>query len=324
LVEQSEYIAISQLFDVIGIIEKGIEKIYHHLLKNDRIENLEEVSKQYKLTLKRGYKICAVLNNLELVQIFDRPMKIHLNPDLIPIWQKLIVKRIEELNIEFQEKKEKCESALEAFFQTYNVKEVVQSQEPVEFVNYTIERFDDMYYPFLAKNECRIAIGIRYENPLLSIIKADMLSNPPEDKKPFMVAGMRKVQENLKNIDVQVIFHGELARYFLTSKELEILSDHLGKIDPPLEFKSFEVHITEEPFSNFSLTDDALIQPSFDPSNKLIGAYISRNKNIFPIFYDKFNEIFKNGIPINDFMENERDVNITSLSNEQLLAMCLL
>lgn len=105
--EESEYIAINNLFDAIGVIEKGIEKIYHHLLKEKRIENLEEVSKKFKLTLKRGYKICAVLNSLDLVQIFDRPMKIHLNPDLIPVWQKLAVKRIEELKIQYKEQKEK-------------------------------------------------------------------------------------------------------------------------------------------------------------------------------------------------------------------------
>jgi len=43
LSDDNEFIAISQLFDSIGVIEKGIEKIYHHLLKHKRIENLEQV-----------------------------------------------------------------------------------------------------------------------------------------------------------------------------------------------------------------------------------------------------------------------------------------
>ncbi len=321
--EENEFIAISHLFDSIGVIEKGIEKIYHHLLKNKRIENLEQVSKQYKLTLKRGYKICAVLNNLELVQIFDRPMKIHLNPDLIPIWEKLIVKRIEDLNDEFQEKKQKCESALEAFFQTYNVKEVVQSQEPVEFINYNIRHFDDMYFPFLAKSECKIAVGILYENPLHQYIKEDMMQNPPVAVRDFMVKGMRKVYDNLKNIDVKVIFNEELIEYFFNNKEFHIVSGHLKELDPPLKFKSFRVHVSKEAFSNFSLTDDALIQPSFDPKNKLIGAYISRNQNIYPIFSDKFDEIFRESIPIDEYIENNK-LNIPSLSNEQMFALCLL
>ncbi|MFX0180507.1 MAG: hypothetical protein ACFE78_09965, partial [Candidatus Hodarchaeota archaeon] len=73
--EDSELLPLSSLFDAIGVIEKGIEKIYHYLLKNVRIDNLKDVSSQFGLTLKRGYKICSVLNDLELVQIYDRPMK---------------------------------------------------------------------------------------------------------------------------------------------------------------------------------------------------------------------------------------------------------
>ena len=56
--EDSELIVLSSLFDAIGIIEKGIERIYHYLLKNKRIENLKEVSSQYGLTLKEDTK-CA-------------------------------------------------------------------------------------------------------------------------------------------------------------------------------------------------------------------------------------------------------------------------
>jgi len=106
-VENKEVLALSSLFDAIGIIEKGIEKIYHHLLKSKRIDNLNEVAAQYDLTLKRGYKICAVLNELELVQIYDRPMKIHLATPIIPLWQKIVNKRIEELTNLFQEQKDR-------------------------------------------------------------------------------------------------------------------------------------------------------------------------------------------------------------------------
>jgi len=64
-----EFLALSSLFDAIGIIEKGIERIYHYLLKHKRIDNLTEVSTEFNLTLKRGYKICAVLNDLERSRI---------------------------------------------------------------------------------------------------------------------------------------------------------------------------------------------------------------------------------------------------------------
>ena len=83
--EDNQFLSLSTLFDSIGIIEKGIEKIYHFLLQNSRIDNLKDVVAQYDLTLKRGYKICSVLSDLELVQIYDRPMKIHLATPVIPL-----------------------------------------------------------------------------------------------------------------------------------------------------------------------------------------------------------------------------------------------
>ena len=60
--EDKEFLILSQLFDSIGIIEKGIERIYHYILINKRIENLKQVCNQFNLSLKRGYKICSVLN----------------------------------------------------------------------------------------------------------------------------------------------------------------------------------------------------------------------------------------------------------------------
>ena len=131
---EREFLALSSLFDAIGIIEKGIEKIYHYLLQHKRIDNLKEVSAQFDLTLKRGYKICAVLNDLGLVQIYDRPMKILAKSPPIAIWQRIINDRIEELSQLFQEKKEMAENALEEFIKNYSFAEQ-ETQEFVEFRN---------------------------------------------------------------------------------------------------------------------------------------------------------------------------------------------
>ncbi|MHA1782902.1 MAG: hypothetical protein ACTSUL_05675, partial [Promethearchaeota archaeon] len=67
-----------------------------------------------------------------------------------------------------------------------------------------------------------------------------------------------------------------------------------------------------------------LIQPSFDPSKKLIGAYLSRNNNIYQIFYDKFKELFEKGIPINEFIKDQEDIKIKYLNPTQCLVLCLL
>ena len=319
--EDIEYLPLSQLFDLIGIIEKGIERIYHYLLLNKRIDNLKEVCNQFNLSLKRGYKICSVLSDLELVQIYDRPMKIHIANPIMTLWQNLIQKRIEDLRNQFNEKRDKCESAIEDFTRNYKLDQQVV-QEPVEFINYSVSNFDESYHQFLAQSECKIAIGIRYDNPLISMIHEDRFQNIPDDMRTSMRAGMSRIKENLRRISVQVIFNSEVAKDLLSSNEFKLLTNHVEPYN--LEFKKLEIHVTDEAFSNFSLTDNELIQPSFDPTNILIGAYISRNKNIYQIFYDKFNEIFEKGIPMNRFITEQKDIGIDSLSETQLFVLCVM
>ncbi|MCK4781025.1 MAG: hypothetical protein KAT57_12575, partial [Candidatus Lokiarchaeota archaeon] len=316
--EDTEYLPLNQLFDSIGIIEKGIERMYHYLLLNKRIDNLKEVCNQFNLSLKRGYKICSVLSDLELVQIYDRPMKIHIANPIMTLWQNLIQKRIEDLRNQFNEKRDKCESAIEDFTRNYKLDQQVV-QEPVEFINYSVSNFDESYHQFLAQSECKIAIGIRYDNPLISMIHEDRFQNIPDDMRTSMRAGMSRIKENLRSISVQVIFNSEVAKDLLSSNEFKLLTNHVEPYN--LEFKKLEIHVTDEAFSNFSLTDNELIQPSFDPTNILIGAYISRNKNIYQIFYDKFNEIFEKGIPMNRFITEQKDIGIDSLSETQLFVL---
>ncbi|MFX0033513.1 MAG: hypothetical protein ACFE8E_06755 [Candidatus Hodarchaeota archaeon] len=319
--EESEFLPLSSLFDAIGVIEKGIEKIYHYLLKNMRIDNLKEVSSKFGLTLKRGYKICSVLNDLELVQIYDRPMKIHLATPVIPIWQKVINNRIEELSQEFQEKKERAEMALDDFLKSYNLTEQV-TQEFVEFIKYDLSNIYETYYTFTAKNECRVAIGIRYDNDLITLIKEKGPENVPEELRISMKNGMIKVKENVKNLDIKVIFNAELVKELLKSKDFKILAEHIDQYE--LLFQKVNVHVTYDDFSNFGLTDTELVQPSFDPTNKLIGAYISRNNSIYKIFHEKFNELFEKGIPINDFLKENKDLGVESVSEKQSFVLCLL
>ncbi len=320
--EDTEFLPLNQLFDSIGIIEKGIERIYHYLLLNKRIDNLKEVCNQFNLSLKRGYKVCSVLSELELVQIFDRPMKIHLAPTpILNLWQDLIQKRIENLRNEFNEKREKCESAIDEFIRKYKLEEQIV-QEPVEFINYSIKNFDESYHHFLAQSECKIAIGIRYDNPLNKMIQEEQFKNIPDDIKTSMSAGMNRIKDNLININVQVIFNSEVAKDLLTSKEFKLFTSHVEPYN--MEFKKIEIHVTDEAFSNFSLTDNELIQPSFDPTNILIGSYISRNKNIYQIFHDKFIEIFDKGISITKFITEQQELKINSLSETQMFVLCVM
>jgi len=248
-------------------------------------------------------------------------MKIHIATPELNLWQNIIHERIEELQNQFQEKTEKCESSLEEFIKNYNLEERV-SQEPVEFINYNISNFDESYHSFLAQTLCKIAIGIRYNNPLIDLIHKERFDKIPQDTRESMSMGMNRIKDNLKNIDVQVIFNSEVIKEVLISREFELLSKHVEPYN--MEFKSIIIHVTDENFSNFSLTDNELIQPSFDPTNILIGAYISRNKNIYQIFYDKFNEIFDKGISISQYIKNQEDLKIDSLTETELFILCLM
>lgn len=316
---RDEFIQLSNLFNSLGIIEKGIEKIYHHLLENKKIENLREVSLQYNLSLKRGYKICSVLSDLDLVQIYDRPMKINLASPIIPIWQKLINKRIEDLRIEFENEKKRCTTFLDEFIKRYKLKSIEAIQEPVELLIFDINNIDEIYYPFLTRSKCKIATGIRYENPLIPYIR----TNASKEIKENLNKSINKIKENLKSLKIQVVFNNELITSLLKSKEFKVLIENINPID--FEFKNLEVHIIEEDFSNFSLTDEELIQPSFDPTNKLMGSYITRNEKIYQIFNEKFNELFEKGVPINNFISKKSsDFSINSLSEKQTFVLCLL
>ena len=319
--QDTEYLPLSQLFDSIGIIEKGIERIYHYLLLHKRIDNLKEVCNQFNLSLKRGYKICSVLSDLGLVQIYDRPMKIHIATPIMALWQNLIQKRIEDLRSQFHEKRDKCESAIEDFTRKYRLDEQVV-QEPVEFINYDLRNFDESYPHFLAQSECRIAIGIRYDNPLNSMIYEDRFRDLAEETKIAMSAGMNRIKDNLININVKIIFNSEVAKDLLMSKQFELFTNHVEPYN--IEFKKIEIHVTDEAFSNFSLTDNEIIQPSFDPTNILIGTYISRNKNIYQIFHDKFTEIFENGIPISNFITKHKDIRLENLTETQMFILCIM
>jgi len=319
--EATEYLSLSQLFDSIGIIEKGIERIYHYLLLNKRIDNLKEVCNQFSLSLKRGYKVCSVLSENGLVQIYDRPMKIHLATPTLELWQNLTHQRVEDLQNQFQEKRDKCEVALNTFISNYKLEEQIP-QEPVEFIKYDLKNLDESYHFLLAQKECKIAIGIRYNNPLIDYIHEDWRKTISEDVQESVKLGMNRIKENLAQINVKVIFNSEVIRELLLSKEFALLIEHVEPFN--IQFKNITIHVTDEDFSNFSLTDEEIIQPSFDPTNILIGIYVSRNKNIYQIFNDKFEEIFEKGIPINQFLTQDENIPLKSLSETQTFVLCVM
>ncbi|MBN1802241.1 MAG: hypothetical protein JW891_12085 [Candidatus Lokiarchaeota archaeon] len=327
---ESEFIKISNVFTSLDIIEKGIEKIYYYLLKHNKIENLKEVCEQFDLTLKRGYKICSVLSDLELVQIYDRPMKVLIATPIASIWQKIMNHKIEELRTQFQEKRNICEASLQDFLKSYNLLEE-EPQEPVEFINFESGQFEQINYAFYSKSSSKLAVCIKYNNPLVSSIqeaikskkstvKADVL---PNDLRSTIVQGVERMKKHLKIIDVKVIFNSELLDSLVKSKEFEVMCDVLKGVQ--LEFNKFSVKVVDDDFSNFCLMgDNELVQPSFSPTHELIGIYISRNKNIFQIFNDKFNELFFKATPLTEYIEKNDLLEGLAITELQSFILCLL
>ena len=192
----------------------------------------------------------------------------------------------------------------------------------VEFINYNVKNFDESYHSFLAQSESKIAIGIRYDNPLIELIKQHGFNKIPNEISESMRIGMIRIKENIKNINVQVIFHSDVVKELINSEEFEQLTTHVKNFN--LEFKNILIHVTDENFSNFSLTDSELIQPSFDPAFELIGVYISRNRSIYQIFHEKFNQIFQSGIPLMQFLSEDDEIKIESLSDTQQFVLCIM
>lgn len=320
---EEQYLILHQLFDSVGIIEKGIEKFYHYLLVNKRIDNLKEVCDHFNFTLKRGYKISSVLSDLELVQIYDRPMKIILNRPILPIWQKIVNNQIEKLKIKLKENIDYCETSFETFIDTYELEEDEVEQEPIEFlVLNSIKNLESLYYPFSAKNKCNLALGIRYENILATKLKNKSSNEIKTKYKDQINNALQKIRENLSKIDIKVVFNDLILKELLNSQEYKLLIEIISKKN--FKFKDFKVKITSSDFSNFILIDDELMQPSFDPSNKLLGAYISRNQDIYQVFKEKFEELFMEGIPINQYLKHNKELSVSSLSNFENFLLCLL
>lgn len=312
--------SIGKLFGLIGKSEKSIELVYHYLLKNERIDDLKEVCEELEMSLKRGYKICSVLNELELVQIIDRPMKIFLL-DPIPAWQKLINKRINDMKEDLEKRIDSLKYSMESFFKIYELKEP-DIGEPIEFLNFDSRNFNWIFYQYLGKNVTKTAIGIVYENPLILELTGEDFSKFNEKLTDILKESFIELAQNIKNNEVYLILNSEVLNTFLGAEHYKKLLNHLKTRVTDIKPKKIDVRVTEEDFSNFSVRDEEmLIQPSFDPKNILLGSYISRQKDIIKIFIDKFEDLFENSTPINEYLEKNNIAGKNKLSEQEIMAL---
>jgi hypothetical protein len=291
--KEKRILILDNLFQMIDVKKKGISLVYDYLLEHEIIEDLNAVQEALGLTLKRVYKICAELKDLNLCQTIDRPMKISLLDPQIA-WERAVNNKIQLLRDELNEKIGATEKSLDEFFKTYNIQKVQRS--PVEFIRY--DGFEFVLYALWANQSVQIASGIKYTNPGLKQILEDYLENRIPD---HMVDHFKSAFQNL---EIKVLLSEESLRDSIPDVELYRqvefqLAQDMREFSPKL----IEVRVTQEPFSNFTIRDnEILLQPSFDPNNRILGSFATSQKEIVQIFQDKFNVLFENATPIEDVL----------------------
>ncbi|GAB4306546.1 MAG: hypothetical protein Kow0069_03420 [Promethearchaeota archaeon] len=287
---------LDELFRLVDVREKGIAQVYEYLLHEHIIEDLQKVSDQLKLTLKRGYKVCSVLRELDLVLVYDRPMKVSLQ-DPIQAWERLASRTIDRIREEAEAKVGKLTEAMENFRKTLKQLGYASvAKAPVEFVSY--DTFDFIFYPFHGERSLLIARGNYYHKPDLMQIFKSMESGvvPQRD--------IDLLYHHVRLLEVKLLISEEIL------EEVQQAVEHTLEKNPMFErltpehslFKNLEIRVTGQPFANFTIRDDeTLIQPSFDPGMAEMGAFLSKQKETLAVFKEKFESLFSKAIPLRDY-----------------------
>ncbi|MCP4764628.1 MAG: hypothetical protein GY870_22830 [archaeon] len=294
-VETPRFSSLIDLFKSIEIVEKGIEQVYDYLLTNKKCDDLKILETKLKLNTKRIYKITSVLKDLGLIQIYNRPMNLQL---LEPInaWKKLLSETEKKIQDEAKNKIQTCHIAYNLMEKTYYLQDEKDEKSPtIEFLSFMGKnKIETTFYALLSRKESCIANGIwihRGEDKFKDIKFARKVTD--------LVIGS-KIFDGIHNLKHKVLVSEEYIEYFdnifpfYSSKEYYTL---LKKLD--INTKKFDIRVSKQPFSNFIVKDkEKLIQPSFDPSNNLIGYFISTPQEIVDVFHSKFNDLFKESNPL--------------------------
>ena len=296
---QPKFSSLIDLFESISIVEKGIEQVYDFLLKQPIVEDLNELVEALDLKPKRIYKINSVLKELGLIQIYYRPMKIQLlNP--LDSWEKLIQNKINVIQEEASNKIIYCHESLEKMFSAYEL--VKTPQTPVEFVSFVTPDLDleSEFFTMISDAESWVAHGIFY--------KYDY-SRTFEAIRKFSVEFNENISNTLKTNKFKVLVSDDYLEQIdeLFEKHKDLVPTLKNLLDSNLDF---DLRHTKKQFSNFVLKDHSiLLQPSFDPSDNLIGCFISSPKEIVEVFTNKFNELFKEAQPVRRNGKSKQEFN---------------
>ena len=310
--EKDSFSSLIELFSSIDVKEKGVESIYDYLLKNHTIENPKELADSLGLSMKRIYKVFSLLKQYELIQVYDRPMKITIN-DPISAWEKLLSEKITKIRMECDNKIEKCEKSFADMKTAYKLFDEQLAAPPVEYINISDEDdpFDFIKNEVIGTSkEMFLTKGIKHQIKFIDEIMK-MLQNPRFMKnKGYSDANIliQTILKKMSPIKYKILISKDYAQDILNAiKKFSSNSTQFDDIENKYE-EIWDIKICEETFGDFIILDgNELIQFSIDPNNKLLGIFISRNQEITEIFMNKFNEIYTQAL---DLAEYFKEINL--------------
>lgn len=316
---QDPFSKLVDLFDAIDIHEKGIEIVYDYLINNHTIEDPKSIYQTLGLSLKRIYKIFSVLKDLELVQVYSRPMKVILN-DPVTSWEKIVSDKIKQIRIESNEKITNCEMHFKDMVESYNLIPEQPSLPPVEYINILGDRepIDLINNELLGGSIKKIYIskGIRVEVEFIEHLYNLLTSISYRKKSGYSDIDdiIDKWNKGFPSHSFNVLLSEEyledtiqkISKTRIDPSELELLAK---KLTPQIE-----VRVSKNTIGNFIIKEDEeLLQYSVDPSNKLLGMFVSRQKEIIDVFSNKFAEMYSQSIEISQYFKDKKKPTLSLL-----------
>ncbi|MHA1510378.1 MAG: hypothetical protein ACTSRX_01510 [Promethearchaeota archaeon] len=308
--EKNSFSSLIELFSSIEVKEKGVETVYDYLLKNHSIDNPKELANNLDLSIKRIYKIFSLLKQLGLIQVYDRPMKITIN-EPISAWEKLLSEKITKIRTECDIKIDKCEQSFVDMKSAYKITHEGHTLPPVEYINIldNEDAFEFIRTDIIGNTkEMFLTKGIKYEIKTFEKI-LEMLKNPKFMKKEGYSNGIILIQTILNKmppIKYKILVSRDHAQEIL--QIVKKFSDYTSKFeDFEIKYENdWDIRIYEHSCGDFIILDENnLIQFSIDPSNKLMGIFISRSHEITNIFFKKFEEMYSQSAKLEDYFKEK-------------------
>ncbi len=303
LLKENKYLELFNLFKDLGITESGIDRIYHYLLINRKIEDLKKVSERLDVNIKTAYKICSDLDELGLVHIYGRPMKIILKTPVIPIWETIKEKRIDALQKRFENNRKQLELSYENFLQKYGLNGEKNGYTAVEYLDFDLTNLSIAFQTLISDEFWKLAIGTPYETSIATIAKKLSYGKLKSAIDTYLPSEeINKIRTKLQEVKIYCLIKDEVLKQFIQSKEFTVLSQYYEAFN--IEFHTLEVRVTQKYITNFTLTRSKLAQPFFTPNNKLLGLYLSEKDETYEEFTRIFDELFIEGIPISTYSDS--------------------